>query len=119
MTIPEAAGLDLQVVTRDGATVLDLAGDVDARNAVALREALVTAIETTGGVIVLDLGDVAYLDSVGLGTLVGALKRANERGAALRFVVTGAQILKVLNITGLSRVFEIYDGVEDAIRGRS
>jgi anti-sigma B factor antagonist len=50
--------------------------------------------------------------------LVGALKRANEHGARLRFVITGSQILKVLNITGLIRVFDIYPSVEEAIRGR-
>ena len=49
---------------------------------------------------------------------VGALKRANEHGARLRFVITGPQILKVLNITGLIRVFETYESVEDALRGR-
>jgi anti-sigma B factor antagonist len=118
MNIQEAAGLDLQQVSREGATILDLAGDIDARCAPLLRQSLVEVIESVGGVIVVDLSDVSYLDSVGLGTLVGALKRANERGAALRFVVTGSQILKVLNITGLIRVFETYATAEEAIRGR-
>jgi anti-sigma B factor antagonist len=118
MNIPEAAALDLQRSERDGATVITLAGDVDARSAPIVRDDLVDAIETTGGLIILDLTNVLYMDSMGLGMLVGALKRANERGVRLRFVITGSQILKVLNITGLSRVFDIYPSVENAIRGR-
>ena len=118
MNIQEAAGLNLQQFAHAGATILDLAGDIDARCAPLLRQNLVEAIETVGGVIIVDLADVTYLDSVGLGTLVGALKRANERGASLRFVVTGSQIIKVLNITGLIRVFDTYESVEGALRGR-
>jgi len=118
MNIPEAAALDLQQSERDGATVLTLTGDVDARAAPIVRDSLVEAIENNDGLIVLDLTDVPYMDSMGLGMLVGALKRANEHGARLRFVITRSQVLKVLNITGLIRVFDIYPDVEEAIRGR-
>jgi anti-sigma B factor antagonist len=118
MSIPDSDDLDLQRITRDQATILDLGGDLDARAAPLFREHLVDAIESSGGLVVVDLTDVLYADSVGLGTLVGALKRANERGVALRFVVTRSQLLKVLDITGLNRIFEIYDTVEGAQRGR-
>jgi anti-sigma B factor antagonist len=118
MSIPETAGLNLQVAQVEDATVLHLKGDVDARGAPMLREHLVDAIETGAGLIVVDLTDVLYVDSVGLGTMVGALKRANERGVRLRFVVTGSQIIKVLTITGLQRVFDIYGTVEESLRGR-
>jgi anti-sigma B factor antagonist len=116
MDIPEAPPLDLQRFQRDGATVLTLAGDVDARGAPIVRDSLVDTIESTGGLIVLDLTHVPYMDSMGLGTLVSALKRANERGVRLRFVITGTQILKVLNITGLIRVFAIYPSVDEALQ---
>ena len=117
MNIPEAAALDLQQSERDGATVLTLTGDVDARAAPIVRDSLVEAIESNDGLIVLDPTDVPYI-GMGLGMLVGALKRANEHGARLRFVITRSQVLKVLNITGLIRVFDIYPNVEEAIRGR-
>jgi anti-sigma B factor antagonist len=118
MNIPEAAALDLQRSERDGAIVLTLTGDIDARAAPIVRDSLVEAIETTGGLIVLDLVNVLYLDSMGLGMLVGALKRANEHDAHLRFVITSSQVLKVLNITGLIRIFDIYPSVDEAVRGR-
>jgi anti-sigma B factor antagonist len=97
--------------------VLEVAGDVDAANAHLLREAVVTAIDGGPPVLLVDMTGVGYIDSVGLGTLVVGLKRASERGASMRLVVRSPQIEKVLNITGLLSVFEIYDTLEVAIRG--
>lgn len=118
MDIPEAAALDLQRSERDGATLITISGDVDGRAAPIVRDSLVDAIENTGGLIILDLTDVLYTDSMGLGMLVGALKRANEYGVRLRFVITTPQVLKVLNITGLNRIFDLYATVDEALHGR-
>ena len=118
MDIPEAAALDLHRSERDGATLITISGDVDGRAAPIVRDSLVDAIENTGGLIILDLTDVLYTDSMGLGMLVGALKRANEYEVRLRFVITTPQVLKVLNITGLNRIFDLYATVEEALRGR-
>jgi anti-anti-sigma factor len=103
---PEASGLALQV-----------SGDLDAANSQILREALVDAIDSSpGGLIVVDMTRVNYIDSVGLGTLVSGLKRGNEHGVRLRFVVTNPQIQKVLNITGLVRLLELYETREAAFQ---
>ena len=118
MSIQDPPVLDLHQSERDGAVLLSLSGDLDARVTPLLRESLVEAIETRSGVIVVDLRNVVYIDSVALGTLVGALKRSNERGATLRFVVSTNQIHKVLTITGLNRVFDVYETVDAALQGR-
>lgn len=101
-----------------GILILDVSGDLDAANSQVLRDTLVPAIDQERGVIVLDMTEVNYIDSVGLGTLVAGLKRANEHGAQLRFVVTNPQIQKVLNITGLVRVLDVYETRESAVAGR-
>ena len=100
-----------------GVLVLEVTGDLDAANSQILRDALVGGIDREGGVIVVDMTEVNYIDSVGLGTLVAGLKRANEHGARLRFVVTNPQIQKVLNITGLVRVLDVYETPDSAIAG--
>jgi anti-anti-sigma factor len=105
---PERSGLALAVT-----------GDLDAANSQILRDALVDAIDNQGGLIVIDLTHVNYIDSVGLGTLVSGLKRGTEHGARLRFVVTNPQIQKVLNITGLVRLLEIHDTREKAFQAQS
>jgi anti-sigma B factor antagonist len=112
------SGLRIEPSQQDGAAVLSVAGDVDAANAHLLREAVIAAIESGAPVLVVDLAQVGYVDSVGLGTLVVSLKRAAEQRTALRLVVTSPQIEKVLKITGLLTVFDIYSDQQSAIRGR-
>jgi anti-sigma B factor antagonist len=119
MNTATETGLRIEASREGSATVLRVAGDVDAANAHQLREAVITAIEGGSAVVVVDLSSVGYVDSVGLGTLVVSLKRAAERGTALRLVVTSPQIEKVLKITGLLSVFDTYPDAAAAIKGRS
>jgi anti-sigma B factor antagonist len=102
---------------REGpAVVLSVAGDVDAANAHILREAMLGAIDEGPPLVVVDLTQVGYIDSVGLGTLVVSLKRASEQQSRLRLVVTSPQIEKIFKITGLLTAFEIYHDLSSAIR---
>jgi len=63
--------------------------------------------------IVVDLSRVSYLDSTGLGVLVGALKRLREKDGELRLVHPTPRVMRVLEITRLVNVFQIFD-TEDA-----
>jgi anti-sigma B factor antagonist len=112
-------GLRIEPSRQGGATVLSVDGDVDAANAHFLREAVIEAIDSGSPVVVIDLAQVGYVDSVGLGTLVVSLKRAAEQRTALRLVVTSPQIEKVLKITGLLSVFDIYSDQQSAVHGPS
>jgi len=108
---------DLNIeVERGEPTVVVLRGDLDLGTAPDLRECLVKVIDE-GARIVVDLEAVDFLDSAGLGILVGGLKRARTRGAELELVCTSRDVLKPLEITGLDRVFTIHPG-RDAALGR-
>jgi anti-sigma B factor antagonist len=109
-------GLRVEPRQQGSAAVLSVAGDVDAANAHVLREAVLGAIDDGPPIVVVDLTEVGYIDSVGLGTLVISLKRAAEQRTKLRLVVTSPQIEKILKITGLQSVFEIYGDPESASR---
>jgi anti-sigma B factor antagonist len=113
------SGLRIETSQVEEAAVLTVAGDVDAANAHQLREAVIHALDGGSPVVVVDLTEVGYVDSVGLGTLVVCLKRAAEQQTALRLVVTSPQIEKVLKITGLLGVFDIYSHTPSAVTGRS
>ena len=62
-----------------------------------------------------DLEGVDFLDSAGIGVLVGGRERARAQDGDLVLVATGRSVLKVLDLTGLTRVFEIHASREDAL----
>ena len=64
---------------------------------------------------VVDLEAVEFLDSTGLGVLVGGLKRVRAHEGSLRLVCTQERILKIFRITGLTKVFPIHSSVDEAL----
>ena len=107
--------LNIGVERGEAATLVVLRGDLDIVSAPELRECLVKVIDE-GARIVIDLEAVGFLDSAGLGILVGGLKRARTHGGELELVCTSKDVLKPLEITGLDRVFTIHPGREAALR---
>lgn len=93
-----------------------MAGEVDLATAPQLREALLHEAEEGTQNILVDLREVEFLDSSGLGVLVGVLKRMRERGGELALACSEGPVLKVLTITGLDRVFPIHEEPASAIR---
>ena len=108
--------LAIGVESGDTATLVVLRGDLDISTAGKLRECLVEVIDE-GARIVIDLEAVDFLDSAGLGILVGGLKRARTRGGELELVCSSQDVLKPLVITGLDRVFTIHPGRDAALGG--
>lgn len=106
--------LGLEVSERGGWSVLSVSGEVDVATAPRLRERLVGLVGEGRTQIVVDLEQVDFIDSTGLGVLVGALKRVRTNDGDLALVCTGARILKVFEITGLTKVFAIHRSVDDA-----
>ena len=110
--------MDLQIKVRRSSDipVIELAGEVDAYTCSRLREAMIEAIEDGGASLVVNMKDVEYIDSSGLGTLVGGLKRVSEREGSIAICCTNPQIRKVFDITGLVKVFPIFGTEEEAVR---
>lgn len=106
--------LGLDVSERNGFTVLAVKGEVDVYTAPRLRERLVELVGEGNYKIVVDLGEVEFLDSTGLGVLVGGLKRLRSHDGDLTLVCTQHRILKVFEITGLTKVFSIFESVDAA-----
>jgi anti-sigma B factor antagonist len=109
--------LGLDVTEHDGATVLAVRGEVDVYTAPRLREKLVELVSQGKYRIIVDLEGVDFLDSTGLGVLVGGLKRLRSHDGDLTLVCTQHRILKVFEITGLTKVFAIHSTVDDAVAG--
>jgi anti-sigma B factor antagonist len=107
--------LGLELTERAGVAVIAVTGEVDVASAPRLREQIVSVVSDGAPRIVCDLDGVEFLDSTGLGVLVGALKRCRTHGSELVLVCNQSSILKVFEITGLLQVFEIHKTVEAAV----
>jgi anti-sigma B factor antagonist len=109
--------VDLSLSTRtvDDRTVVAVAGEIDVYTAPRLREQLVELVNGGSYHLVIDLEGVEFLDSTGLGVLVGGLKRVRAHDGSLRLVCTQERILKIFRITGLTKVFSIHDTVDAAV----
>ena len=107
--------LSLSTRTVAGHRVLEVGGEIDVYTAPQLRERLIALVEWGDRRVVVDLAKVDFLDSTGLGVLVGGLKRLRSHDGDLLLVCTQSRILKVFEITGLTKVFSIYDTVDDAV----
>ena len=105
------------VTEHGGIPVLGTAGELDVYTAPRLREQLLDLAHSGHATVVVDLTEVSFVDSTGLGVLVSGLKRFREAGGDLRLVVTAPQILKVLEITGLSSVFSVHETALAATAG--
>lgn len=92
-------------------------GEVDIATAPKLREKLVELASQGAQHVVVNLDGVEFLDSTGLGVLIGGMKRLRGLDGDLTLVCTQPRILKVFEITGLNRAFSIYDSVDAAVAG--
>jgi len=109
--------LGLDSSERDGFSVLAVSGEVDVATVPRLREQLHGLVAAGSTRIIVDLDNVDFLDSTGLGVLVGALKRVRSNHGTLSLVCTQPRIRKVFEVTGLTKVFALFDSVDEAVAG--
>ena len=98
-----------------GATVLSVVGDVDIDTASALRDQLDKLQADGVTTIVVDLADVGFLDSSGLGVIVTAHRALTEAGGSLRIARPRPHVQKVFSITRLADVVPVFDTVDAAL----
>lgn len=103
--------MDLSIkTTNDGGTALvSVVGEVDVSNASELREALDTALAQEPAGITADLAQVAYIDSTGIGVLVGAATRSAEAGVAFAVANPQPNVRRVLGLLGVEGQLNITD----------
>ncbi len=114
--------MDLRLRTRpsagqsERATVVEVAGEVDLHSAPQLRAEIGRAIEQSAPPrIVVDLAGVTFLDSTGVGVLVGALKRAREAGGLLHFCNPQPRVCRVFEVTGLLGALPLFATRDEAL----
>ena len=91
----------------DWLTVFSLSGEMDAATGPEFRDSLTQTLAEDRIWILVDLGEVEYIDSVGLGILMGAAKRANERGGELGVICQRPNLLRIFDITGTRELLNV------------
>ena len=107
--------LKLGHYTKDGIEVIDVRGEIDIYTAPRLRELLIDLVSKNSYQLIVNMDKVGFPGSTGLGVLVGGLKRVRAHDGSLDLVCTQERILKIFQITGLTKVFGIHQTVNQAI----
>lgn len=96
-------------------TVITVAGELDVVGGPELRQHVIASVQDGHVNIVLDLTGVDYIDSFGLGVLVGVLKRARLAAGDIALVIPEPRVRRVLEVCDLDRVFRITKSVDEAV----
>lgn len=101
----------------NGTPVIVLEGEVDVYTAPQLKQQMISLLEAGAKQMIIDLTKVEYFDSTALGVLIGGLKRMRERDGNLSLICPNPRIRRVFEITGLDKIFDIYNTTEEAKSG--
>lgn len=111
--------MDIKVATRElpnGVHLAEVQGEIDVYTSPKVKESVSELIEKGHYNLVISLEGVRYIDSTGLGVLIGALKKVREHNGSIGLICTNPQIKKIFNITGLVKIFGIYKSEEEAVK---
>jgi len=109
--------VDLTLETRDvdGRTIVAVGGEIDVYTAPKLRDKITELVAAGVYDLVIDMEAVEFLDSTGLGVLVGGLKKVRAHDGSLALICNQDRLLKIFRITGLAKVFVIHESTEAAL----
>lgn len=96
-------------------SVMRVAGEIDMATAPRLRQHVVNVTNDRPKGLVLDLNNVDFIDSTGLGVMVGAAKRMRMAGGGFRIVCSQAHLVELFQLTRLDEVFDLYGELDDAL----
>jgi anti-sigma B factor antagonist len=105
--VPDPDAFQLRCTREPGATVIEIIGELDALTGPRLRAQTIEAINDGTMCLILDMGGVAFIDSYGIGVLVGAHERIGDKGGSLVLRRVQPHTHKVLAVTDLDNMFTI------------
>ncbi len=111
--------VDIKIEHNGDAVVFRLRGCLDLATSPSLRAALLESANEGKHEIIVDLTQLEFIDSTGLGALIGAHRRATEHGGRVGLIVAEGPIQRLLNITGLIRIFGVYSDLENALKDQA
>ncbi len=110
--------LSLDTHQENGRTIVAVGGEIDVYTAPRLRDKITELVGDGNYDLVIDMEDVDFLDSTGLGVLVGGLKKVRAHNGSMRLICNQERLLKIFRITGLAKVFAIHSSQAEALAAR-
>lgn len=109
--------MDLSLETRQAGdiTVVAVGGEIDVYTAPKLRDRVTELVGGGNYHLMIDMEQVEFLDSTGLGVLVGGLKKVRAHDGAMEIICSQERLLKIFRITGLAKVFTIHSSEAAAL----
>ncbi len=107
--------MQISITDRDQTTIVSVAGSVDALTAADLTVALVAQIEEGQLNVLLDLGQVDYMSSAGLRSILTTLKESRQRGGDLRLAAAQPGVAKILKMSGFNNILKVFSSVEEGV----
>lgn len=109
--------MDLSIETRSEGerTIIEVGGEIDVYTAPRLRDKITELVSEGSYDLVIDMEKVDFLDSTGLGVLVGGLKKVRAHDGSMRLICNQERLLKIFRITGLAKVFAIHSSQAEAL----
>ncbi len=109
--------MDLSLQTRevDSRTIVSVGGEIDVYTAPKLRDKITELVGEGRHDLVIDMAGVDFLDSTGLGVLVGGLKKVRAHDGSMELICSQDRLLKIFRITGLAKVFTIHESESAAL----
>lgn len=105
--------LEINVEPNDGFSVCRLAGEVDAYTVGEFREALSGITDVSR--LIIDLSEVPFMDSAGLGALIGGIRKVRESDGDVAVVSSKASLNRLLHTTGFDRIVPVCENLDDAL----
>ena len=100
---------------KEQVVVLELAGEIDMKCSVQLRKKFIELFGNKPPVLIVNMSEVEFMDSSGLGTLVEALKWSRQNESELKLVGLTQSVRNVFEISRLQHIFQIYDSEAEAL----
>lgn len=107
--------MDIQEKEQNGIVILDIQGEIDLYNAPDIKSFILKKIESQKYNIIINLQEVSYIDSSGIGALISSLSNLKKYQGTLKITNIHDSVKKVFELTKLTSFFEIFDNAEAAL----
>ena len=108
--------MDISSRSKGEVVILDISGEIDLYNAPEIKDIINKLIEQKRYNVVINLKDVTYIDSSGIGALISSLSNLKKYQGGLKIINVFASVRKVFELTKLTSFFDIYDNEDDSVK---
>lgn len=108
--------MDISSRAKGELVILDISGEIDLYNAPEIKDIVNKLIEQKKYNVIINLKDVTYIDSSGIGALISSLSNLKKYQGGLKIINVFASVKKVFELTKLTSFFDIYDSEDDAVK---